>query len=233
MEADAATVTPRSQVTLPAEVRRRLGIRARDQAIFAIEEGQVRLLPATFTLESAAGSVEALGRVADTEDQVREAKGRRPSANRGRGAADDLPGYQCYSRNLTRDDPAKMQACLALSQRVQAGEQATATEVVLAEVAFGLSSPRQYGLSHADGSARLRPLIALRGLRAPNKRRILRALDRYATYPHLDFEDCLTMAQVEQRGIATLVSYDRGFDRAPGVAREEPSGRRICGARVG
>jgi predicted nucleic acid-binding protein len=51
---------------------------------------------------------------------------------------------------------------------------------------------------------------------------MLRALDLYSTYPNLDFEDCLTVAQVEQQKIATLMSYDRGFDRMPTIRREEP-----------
>ena len=74
MKEIAATVTQRSQVTLPAEVRRLLGIKARDKVIFAIEDDQVRLLPATFTLETAAGSVEALGRPVEVEELIREAK---------------------------------------------------------------------------------------------------------------------------------------------------------------
>ncbi len=128
-----------------------------------------------------------------------------------------------FLRYLTRDDPDKSQACLALLQRIQAGEEATTSEVVLAEVVFVLSSPRQYTLNHADVSARLRPVLLLRGLKVPNKRRLLRALDLYATYIQLDFEDCLTAAQIEQQGIARLMSYDRGFDRVPGILREEPS----------
>jgi len=105
-----------------------------------------------------------------------------------------------FLRYLTRDDAEKSAVCLALLQRGQAGEEATTSEVVLAEVAYVLSSPRQYKLSHADVSA----------------------LDRYSTYPHLDFEDCLTVAQIEQQGIGTLASYDRGFDRVPGITRREP-----------
>lgn len=125
-------------------------------------------------------------------------------------------------RYLTQDDVEKMRACLALLQRIQAGEEATTSEVILAEVAYVLSSPRHYQLSHAEVSARLRPILLLRGLKLPNKRRLLRALDLYSTYPQLDFEDCLTVAQVEQQGMGTLVSYDRGFDRVPGITRAEP-----------
>ena len=85
-----------------------------------------------------------------------------------------------------------------------------------------LSSPRLYKLSHADVSARLRLILLLRTLKLPNKRRVLRALDLYSAHSQLDFEDCLTVAQIEQQQIETLMSYDRGFDRIPGIVRQEP-----------
>ena len=127
-----------------------------------------------------------------------------------------------FLRFLTQDDPAKGRACLSLLRRVAAGEEATTSETVIAEVAYVLSSPRQYKLTHTDISARLRPVLLLRGLKLPDRQRLLRTLDLYASYAHLDFEDCLTLAQIEQQKIATLLSYDRGFDRVPGVKRAEP-----------
>jgi bifunctional DNA-binding transcriptional regulator/antitoxin component of YhaV-PrlF toxin-antitoxin module len=74
MKEFTATVTQQHQVTLPVEVQRALGIMAQSTVIFAIEENQVRLLPATFTLESAAGSVSALKGDGELEDRIREAK---------------------------------------------------------------------------------------------------------------------------------------------------------------
>ena len=59
-------------------------------------------------------------------------------------------------------------------------------------------------------------------MKLPNKRRLLRALTLYATNASLDFEDCLTAAQIEQQDIPTLMSYDRGFDRLEGISRQEP-----------
>jgi AbrB family looped-hinge helix DNA binding protein len=69
------TVTQRGQITLPAEVRRILGVSARDQVAFAVEGEDVRLVPLSFTLESAFGSVPALpGTVTeDFDDQIAEA----------------------------------------------------------------------------------------------------------------------------------------------------------------
>lgn len=86
MKEFTATVTHHNQVTLPVEVQRVLGITARSTVIFAIEEDQVRLLPATFTLESAAGSVPALEDGGDVDDLIREAKEERMTqkwGNRG------------------------------------------------------------------------------------------------------------------------------------------------------
>ena len=52
-----ATTTTRNQVTIPAEVRRALGLKPRDKVAFTIEDdGEVRLA-AVFSLESAYGSV--------------------------------------------------------------------------------------------------------------------------------------------------------------------------------
>lgn len=54
------TVTQRGQVTIPAEVRRLLGVKPREKVTFQIEDDQVRLVPAAFTLETAYGSVTPL-----------------------------------------------------------------------------------------------------------------------------------------------------------------------------
>jgi AbrB family looped-hinge helix DNA binding protein len=74
MKEITTTMTRRGQVTVPAEVRKMLGLVARDKVTFIIEEGQVRLSPASFTLESAFASVPTLSRPEDVEEQVRIAK---------------------------------------------------------------------------------------------------------------------------------------------------------------
>lgn len=68
------TITQRGQVTVPAEVRRMLGLRPRDKVAFAIEGGEVRLLPARYTLATAYRSVPPLKRRLGEKDMVRIAK---------------------------------------------------------------------------------------------------------------------------------------------------------------
>ena len=69
-----STVTQRGQVTLPAEVRRALGVKHRDKVAFTIEDGEVRLAPASFSLESAYGSVKPSNKPEDFDEVSRTAK---------------------------------------------------------------------------------------------------------------------------------------------------------------
>jgi predicted nucleic acid-binding protein len=130
-------------------------------------------------------------------------------------------------RYLTRPrtplEQAKYRACSNLFRRVEQGqEQITTCEAVVTEVLYVLCSPRQYNLSRQDAATRLRPILALRGLRLPQKRLYLRALELFVAHPRLDFEDAVIVAHMERRGIGELLSYDTGFDRVATVQRQEP-----------
>lgn len=128
-----------------------------------------------------------------------------------------------FVRLLAADDEKKTDACFRLFQRIQKGEESVTTaEVIIAEVVYVLSSPSLYRLSHDEISARLAPLLSLRSLKLRNKRTYLRALDLYATHPSLDFEDALSVAHMERQGISEIVTYDRDFDRLPGIKRIDP-----------
>ena len=74
MKEIVTTMTQRGQVTVPAEVRRMLGLHPRDKVAFAIEEGEVKLLPAKFTLQSAYRSVPPLARPVSDKKMARIAK---------------------------------------------------------------------------------------------------------------------------------------------------------------
>ena len=120
-------------------------------------------------------------------------------------------------------EEAKSEACRALFRRVLDGEEdVTTVEVVVAEVAYVLTSPRQYGLSAPDAAERLRQLVQMRHLALPNKALHLHALDIWASSPRLDYEDALIVATIE-RDPTELYSYDTDFDRVSSIVRVEPS----------
>lgn len=127
-----------------------------------------------------------------------------------------------FLRHLTNDDPVKAQACLALFQRAATNEiTLTTSEAVIAEVVYVLSSKSLYKLTEENIKLRLYPILSLRGLKLQQKAIYLRALDYYAVYK-LDFEDCLTVAQMEQQQLTKLYSYDKDFDQVNRIERLEP-----------
>ena len=127
-----------------------------------------------------------------------------------------------FLRYLTRDDPDKAEACFQLLEKARKNEiSLTTSESVIAEIVFILASPRLYNLSRADVRARLYPLLTLEGLRLADRRKFMRALDLYTNYT-IDFEDALTVAEMEQSEIKTLYSYDMDFDKIESVKRIEP-----------
>jgi antitoxin PrlF len=70
-----AKVSSKNQITLPAEVRRRLGVGALDTVAFVFgEEGRVELRAPLFDLESVLGSIPALpGESLDLDAEIEAA----------------------------------------------------------------------------------------------------------------------------------------------------------------
>lgn len=127
-----------------------------------------------------------------------------------------------FLRYLTQD-PQRYKACLALFKQAEQNEVHLITsEAIIAEIVFVLSSPKHYNRSRQEIQLALSRLLLLSGLKVPNRNLYLRALAFYAKYA-LDFEDCLTIACMEQSEIAQLYSYDRGFDQINTIQRLEPS----------
>jgi len=96
----------------------------------------------------------------------------------------------------------------------------TTSEVVLHEVCYILSSPRQYGNAPSAFVPSLASLIAFPGFRFPRGDQALygRALELYLEQPKLEFSDAVIAARCEAAG-HTLATFDRHFDAIPTVQR--------------
>ena len=66
-----STLTTKGQVTIPAELRKRLGLHPGDQVGFVVEDGEVRLVRRERRVEAAFGIVKA--KVLVTDDQMEQA----------------------------------------------------------------------------------------------------------------------------------------------------------------
>ncbi len=60
-----SVVTQKGQVTIPAEIRRALGIKANDRITFVLQEDRVCIEPIAETLDSIYGAVEPIERPED------------------------------------------------------------------------------------------------------------------------------------------------------------------------
>jgi predicted nucleic acid-binding protein len=98
------------------------------------------------------------------------------------------------------------------------GIEVTASDAVIAEVAFILTSKAHYRLAVDDAAGRLTALMRVRGVKLRDKRIILHALELWPTYPKLGFVDALTAAQARQPGFE-LATFDSDFDDLPGITR--------------
>jgi predicted nucleic acid-binding protein len=67
-------------------------------------------------------------------------------------------------------------------------------------------------------------LVRLAGFHVENRHTVVAALVQYGYgSPKLDFGDAFIIASMQQSDSHTVYSYDRGFDKVPGISRHEPS----------
>ena len=125
-------------------------------------------------------------------------------------------------RFITQDNPDHAARAHRFLQEVEAGKRnVTTSEGVIVEAIYVLSSKRLYNLSRQEIQRHLTNVLSLQGVKLSNKKVYLRALELYANST-IDFVDALTIAQMRQRKLTTIISFDRDFDGIPNIKREEP-----------
>ncbi len=69
-----ATLSSKCQITLPADVRRKLGVGAHDKVTFVILDDRIEIKRPKYTLQEVLGSIKALpGESLDLEEEIYEA----------------------------------------------------------------------------------------------------------------------------------------------------------------
>lgn len=123
-------------------------------------------------------------------------------------------------RHLLEDHPDHSPRATAYLARIESGEirVRTADPVVL-ETVFTLQ--RGYRYPKRDIRSKLLPLIELPGIVLPGKRHFSRVFDLYVDV-NLSFVDAYHAALMERLRLDEIVTFDREFDRLPGIRRMEP-----------
>lgn len=131
--------------------------------------------------------------------------------------ANVLLRYFVHSSDLDRNP--QIPVARALIEAAERGEiELSTTGVVLHEAAYLMTAKAHYGMPVASVVAALTTLLHLPGfwLPAGEKKRYLDALELWARYPALGFADSL-LATVALETESELASFDRDFDRVPGL----------------
>ena len=123
-------------------------------------------------------------------------------------------------RFLTDEPRALADRAASLFRAVDAGECAVILEdVVLAEVVWTLAS--FYAMAKQEIADALLRLLGSDGIRSIDKETLQLALVLFHE-KNLDFADALLAARARHMGDAALYSFDRDFDRVPGLTRYVP-----------
>jgi predicted nucleic acid-binding protein len=120
------------------------------------------------------------------------------------------------------DHPEHSPRATALLARIERGElEAQLSDMVIFETVFTLE--RSYKIPKAQIRDALLPLLALPGIVLPGKRRYIRIFEIYVDF-NLPFGDAYIAADMERYGATEIYSFDKQFNRLPGIIRQEPEG---------
>ncbi len=125
-------------------------------------------------------------------------------------------------RLLLDDEQSQSAAARELFSAVERGEITVWTsDVAIAELVWVLTGPIMRRERQAV-ARELALLIELPGLRLEDKSTMRRALDLFTKQP-IDWVDAYHAALLLEQDSPELYSFDRDFDRIPGLRRLEPS----------
>lgn len=92
-------------------------------------------------------------------------------------------------------------------------------EIIVAEIVWVLRS--FYGYSNHDIAQVVQEFLSHEGLESDDKPGLLAALNLFAE-KNIDFADALVAVHMQQQGKQEIFSFDRDFDRLPGITRLTP-----------
>lgn len=122
-------------------------------------------------------------------------------------------------RHLLQDNVSFSPKATAIIGRVEQGELTVhTTDTVVFEAVFTLQ--RMYRQPRERIAATLLPILDLPGIVLPGKRDYREVFGLYCS-TSVGFADCYHAVRMRRLGITEVFSFDRDFDRLPGLRRRE------------
>jgi uncharacterized protein len=124
-------------------------------------------------------------------------------------------------RHVLSDNPDQSPRATAYFRLIANGNRSVQiSDLVVFESVFTLE--KTYRMPrHAIRDA-IWPLLTLSGVTLEKKHEFHAVFDLYVNRPSLSFADCYHVELVKRLELPQVVSFDRGFDKVPGITRIEP-----------
>jgi predicted nucleic acid-binding protein len=125
-------------------------------------------------------------------------------------------------RHILADPPDHTPRATAYLQRIEQGDaQARLTDTVIFETVYVLQSLHR--VPRPDIRDAILTILRLSHIRLSSKRMLREVFDLYVSTPSLSYADCYHAVLTKRLGLAAIVTFDRKFDRVPGLVRVEPA----------
>lgn len=123
-------------------------------------------------------------------------------------------------RFLVNDLPEQAERCAELLKRLETGmEQVLLPDLVLADIVWTLE--KFYKLSKREIRDIMASILALKGLQFSSKA-VAREAFQFYVEKNIDWTDAFVSSQMMSKKRKQIYSYDRDFDKIPGIYRIEP-----------
>lgn len=123
-------------------------------------------------------------------------------------------------RWILEDDKKKADAFAVLLKEASKGKETLyISDMTIAEIVWVLES--NYDFPNQAISQTVRNLLSSQSLQFENQERLFDAIAIYEDH-NIDFIDAYLSAVVKEKKVKGIFSYDRDFDRVPGIRRIEP-----------
>lgn len=124
--------------------------------------------------------------------------------------------------HVVGNDPVQSPKATAYFRRIEQGEiEAHLIDTVIIETIYVLQ--RSFRVPRAEIRDAINGILKFPGIRLANKQLVRDALDLFVQTPALSWADSLHAVTAQRLGLAGIVSFDKGFDRAPGLNPIEPT----------
>lgn len=121
---------------------------------------------------------------------------------------------------ILEDDKKKADAFAVLMKEASKEKETLyISDMTIAEIVWVLES--NYDFPNQAISQTVRNLLSTQSLQFENQERLFDAIAIYEDH-NIDFIDAYLSAVVKEKKVKGIFSYDRDFDRVPGIRRIEP-----------